>query len=188
MEDRREFLEEQRQAAKSGVETVLAVIKDALTDFDTSFDDWVTWEKALEKFTRASDDPYHPPPLENPLYALLESRMAIREGAREVKQERPKREERPPAPKRFTKRGAVRDFIVSLDRRMDVGEVTEAFANRTDLQEPISRGDLYKILPSLYAKNEISRVKGKYGPPDFDDEAANNGFFKEDEEANFVRA
>ena len=175
MDEYREFLEAQVKDSEGRNQDAFGAVKTALDAFDVSLDDVLTWRKALEKYTRTSGSPYLAPPLSNPLDALLAGRVA-REEKREVQRERPKREEKPPVPHRFTKRGAVRAFILSLEKGMNVGEVFEALSKR-ELPEQITKDDLYRILPGLYARGEIGRENGKYGPPRLEGQATDGGFF-----------
>ncbi len=161
MDDERKFLEAQVQKSENGVETAFNAIKAALGDFDASFDDLVTWRKALAKYTRDSDNPYQPPPLSNPLNDLLAGRVQVEEKS-EGKQERQKQEERPKPPPKFSKRGAVRDFLRAQERGLDVSEIFHALP-QADYPEPITKADLYRILPGLYARGEADRdARGKY--------------------------
>lgn len=165
MDEHRRFLEAQVKTSEDGVEQALQTIKTALGAFDSSFDDMLTWRKALEKYTRASEEPFTAPPQSNPLDALLAGRVVqeVRPDVKpEAKRERPVREERPPMPPKFSKRGAVRDFLQSQERGLDVSEVFRSLPH-SDYPESITKADLYRILPGLYARGEATRdARGKY--------------------------
>ncbi len=162
MDEQRQFLEIQVKDAEGRVEEAAATVKRALEAFDASLDDVVTWRKALEKYTRNTDAPYIPPPVPNPLAEILSRRTMAEADKSEPKRERPEVVRTPRATRKFSKRRAVRELLEASDVALNVSEVFEALAKQ-DLLEPITKYDLYRILPGLYSRGEIERdERGRY--------------------------
>ena len=164
MDAKREFLESQVSIAESDYDVALSAAKSALEALDVAVDDITTWRKALEKYTRESESPYMALPAPDPWPSLLAGRVAVEqeEAKPEPKRERPKRAESRPMPPKFSKRGAVRDFLKAQNEPLGVSEIHKRLPQQ-DYPEPITKNDLYRILPYLYSTEEINRdAKGRY--------------------------
>lgn len=162
MDNYRDFLERQIRDAEKTIENSSFLLKDIIESLDTSVDDVNTWRKALEKYTRDSDSPYHAQPFSNPLDALLVGRAAMKEAEPEPKREQPKRAELRQMPPKFSKRGAVRAFLETQNEGLDVSEIYNRLP-QNEYPEPITKDNLYRILPSLYSRGEVERDgRGKY--------------------------
>lgn len=148
----------QVESAEERVNGATRAAHAALAALDASYDEWITLQKAYQILTRNSERHYVPVIVAHPLGALLEEwgeRLGF--GMQRGEQTANKKTEKvPPPPPMPTKIGIVFDAMVAANlpgyRVKDiVGIIPE------DAPLPITKEDVYRVLPKLLNKGKISR-------------------------------
>jgi hypothetical protein len=154
MDEGRKFLEEQVRTKADKREASSLRLTAAFAEYSTATSDLLAFQKALEAYTRGTASPYYPPPLDNPLDALLSAEQSFAPSGR--------REDAPPKQERVSKRSIILETLANSNGNgLKVRELHAKIPEDAPIK--IALEDLYRALPSLKKHDKIWQDKfGRY--------------------------
>lgn len=177
------------EVAGERVKGATGAAMDALVALDSSYDEWVTLQKALQILTRRSASPFVPNIPAHPLIAVLEEwqrRLGLNGAKAEqmANKTREKAPTAPPPPPVPTKIGIIFEAMMAVPlEKFKTDDIFKAVP--ADVPIPITRDDIYRAVPKLMNKEKMWRDReGFYhkGAPPKDGEARDYALINNDEE------